>query len=68
LTPRNKLPNKLDRLAAIRSIPQGRTRREQFLEGAHQGGVAERKAMIKCSHNLPMIKQVEFLRISRGGV
>ena len=39
-----------------------------FRRRAHQGGIAERKAMIDREHDLPIIKQAEVLRISRGSV
>src|SRR6266480_8093511 len=43
--------------------------RERFFRGsAHQGGIAERKAMIDRDHELPITKQAEVLRISRGSV
>src|SRR5260221_6484879 len=35
---------------------------------AQQGGIAERKAMIDREHDLPIIKQAQVLRISRGSV
>jgi putative transposase len=38
------------------------------LRRAHQGGTAERKAMIDREHNLSIIKQAEVLKISRGSV
>ena len=42
---------------------------ERFFRGrAHQGGIAERKAMIDREHDLPISKQAEVLRISRGSV
>ena len=42
---------------------------ERFFRGrAHQGGIAERKAMIDRAHDLPIAKQAEVLRISRGSV
>ena len=42
---------------------------ERFFRGrAHQGGIAERKAMIDREHDLPITKQAEVLRISRGSV
>ena len=44
------------------------TPRDQFDKGAHQGGFAERKAMIDREHDLPITKQAEVLRISRGSV
>ena len=34
----------------------------------HQGGIAERKAMIDRKHDLPITKQAEVLGISRGSV
>src|SRR3954452_4559293 len=37
-----------------------------FRRSAHQGGIAERKAMIDREHDLPVSKQAEVLRISRG--
>ena len=39
-----------------------------FRRSAHQGGIAERKAMIDREHDLPITKQAEVLRISRGSV
>src|SRR6185436_14033953 len=43
--------------------------RERFFRGsAQQGGIAERKAMIDRDHNLPVSKQAEVLRISRGSI
>src|SRR5207237_10677779 len=42
---------------------------ERFFRGrAHQGGIAERKAMIDREHDLPITRQAEVLRISRGSV
>src|SRR5438067_13529852 len=47
----------------------GAERRDQFFRRrAHQGGIAERKAMIDRKHDLPITKQAEVLRISRGSV
>ena len=34
-----------------------------FKRSAHQGGIAERKAMIDREHDLPITKQAEVLRI-----
>src|SRR5258705_3735349 len=40
-----------------------------FFRGcAHQGGIAERKAMIDREHDLSITKQAEVLEISRGNV
>ena len=39
-----------------------------FRRSAHQGGIAERKAMIDREHDLSITKQAEVLRISRGSV
>ncbi|MHB8392068.1 MAG: IS3 family transposase [Acidobacteriaceae bacterium] len=40
-----------------------------FLErGAHQSGIAERKAMIDRQHELPITRQADLLDISRGTV
>src|ERR1700694_2334600 len=39
-----------------------------FRRRAHQGGIAERKAMIDRKHDLPITQQAEVLRISRGSV
>ena len=40
-----------------------------FRGGAHQGGFAERKAMIDPANTIsPITKQAEVLRISRGSV
>src|SRR3954469_23386195 len=41
---------------------------ELFGGRAHQGGIAERKAMIDREHDLPITKQAEVLKISRGSV
>ena len=42
---------------------------KRFFRGrAQQGGIAERKAMIDREHDLPIAKQAEVLRISRGSV
>src|SRR5947209_7022060 len=42
---------------------------KRFFRGsAQQGGIAERKAMIDREHDLPITKQVNVLRISRGSV
>src|SRR6476661_3806462 len=47
----------------------GADRRDQFFRRrAHQGGIAERKAMIDRGHDLPITKQAEVLRISRGSI
>ncbi|WP_315766446.1 IS3 family transposase [Bradyrhizobium sp. SZCCHNS2005] len=39
-----------------------------FRRRAHQGGIAERKAMIDREHDLSITKQAEVLKISRGSV
>ncbi|WP_085974147.1 MULTISPECIES: IS3 family transposase [Bradyrhizobium] len=39
-----------------------------FRRRAHQGGMAERKAMIDCEHDLPITKQAEILKVSRSSV
>src|SRR5258708_16933371 len=39
-----------------------------FRRSAHQGGIAERKAMIDREHDLSIIKQAEVLKISRASV
>src|SRR5712691_6720234 len=39
-----------------------------FGRSAHQGGIAERKAMIDREHDLPITRQAQVLRISRGSV
>jgi putative transposase len=39
-----------------------------FRRSAHQGGIAERKAMIDREHDLSITKQAEVLKISRGSV
>src|ERR1700751_1308653 len=39
-----------------------------FRASAHQGGMAERKAMINREHDLPITKQAEILKVSRGSV
>ena len=42
---------------------------ERFFRGsAHQGGIAERKAMIDREHDLSITRQAEVLQISRGSV
>src|SRR5207244_1716011 len=42
---------------------------KRFFRGsAQQGGIAERKAMIDREHDLPITKQAQVLRISRGSV
>src|SRR5665811_405991 len=42
---------------------------KRFFRGrAQQGGITERKAMIDREHDLPITKQAEVLRISRGSV
>ena len=47
----------------------GDQRRKEFFRGsAQQGGIAERKAMIDRDHDLPVSKQAEVLRISRGSI
>ena len=62
------LPNAVYRQPV--SIPQGaQERRDQFFRRrAHQGGMAERKAMIDREHDLPITKQAEILKVSRGSV
>ena len=42
--------------------------RSFFRRRAHQGGIAERKAMIDREHNLSITKQAAALNISRGSV
>src|SRR3990170_4024047 len=43
--------------------------RERFFRGsAHQGGIAERKAMIDREHDLPITKQAKVLSLSRSTV
>jgi len=44
------------------------TLENDFRGSAHQGGFAERKAMIDRQHDLPITKQAEVLCISRGSV
>src|ERR1700680_5195229 len=39
-----------------------------FRRSAHQGGIAERKAMIDREHDLAIARQAEVLKISRGSV
>jgi putative transposase len=39
-----------------------------FRRSAHQGGIAERKAMIDREHDLSITKQAEILKVSRGSV
>src|SRR6266436_3949685 len=57
-------------LSPTRFYPTGvAQRRDQFFRRrAHQGGIAERKAMIDREHDLSVTKQAEILRISRGSV
>src|SRR4051795_8027476 len=57
-------------LSPTRFYPTGGVqRRDQFFRGrAHQGGIAERKAMIDREHDLSITRQAEVLRISRGSV
>src|SRR5467141_3171997 len=57
-------------LSPTRFYPTGvAQRRDQFFRrSAHQGGIAERKAMIDREHDLSIIKQAEVLKISRGSV
>lgn len=48
---------------------RGRAAPAQFFRGrAHQGGIAERKAMIDRGHDLSITKHAEALNISRGSV
>src|SRR5436305_15352872 len=58
------------RLTPIPFLPPGGVQRRDrfFRRGAHQGGIAERKAMIDREHDLSITKQAEALRISRGSV
>src|ERR1019366_910490 len=39
-----------------------------FRRSAHQGGIAERKAMIDREHDLSITRQAEVMKISRGSV
>src|SRR5882762_788996 len=57
-------------LSPTRFYPTGvAQRRDQFFRRrAHQGGIAERKAMIDREHDLSIIKQAEILKVSRGSV
>src|SRR5712664_614953 len=57
-------------LSPTRFYPTGvAQRRDQFFRrSAHQGGIAERKAMIDREHDLSITKQAEILKISRGSV
>jgi putative transposase len=48
-------------------IGELRLENDFFRGRAHQGGIAERKAMIDRAH-LPITKQAAVLRISRGNV
>src|SRR5690606_31527889 len=56
--------------------PQGAARQDRpadagerfFRRRAHQGGIAERKAMIDRTHELAVKRQAELLNISRGSV
>jgi len=48
---------------------RGADARERFFRrSAHQGGIAERKAMIDREHDLSITRQAEVLKISRGSV
>src|SRR6266404_6239240 len=57
-------------LSPNRFYPTGvAQRRDQFFRRrAHQGGIAERKAMIDREHDLSITKQAGVLKISRGHV
>ena len=45
------------------------TLEERFFRGrGHQGGIAERKAMIDRGYDLPISRQAEALSLSRGSV
>jgi putative transposase len=44
------------------------TLESDFRGCAHQGGIAERRAMIDRKHDLSITKQAEILKISRGSV
>src|ERR1700737_4991080 len=57
-------------LSPTRFYPTGvAQRRDQFFRrSAHQGGIAERKAMIDREHDLSITKQAEVLKIGRGSV
>src|SRR6267378_3953375 len=57
-------------LSPTRFYPTGvAERRDQFFRRrAHQGGIAERKAMIDREHDLSITKQAGVLKISRGSV
>src|SRR6478736_1271775 len=71
MPPKSYRPLPSDRsLAATRFYPTGGVqRRGQFFgRSAQQGGIAERKAMIDREHDLPITKQAQVLRISRGSV
>src|SRR5471030_2110589 len=47
----------------------GVQRRDRFFRrSAHQGGIAERKAVIDRGHDLSITRQAEVLKISRGSV
>src|ERR1700730_10601094 len=63
------LPSELS-LASFRFYTTGGAdRRDQFFRRrAHQGGIAERKAMIDRQHDLPITRQAGVLHISRGSV
>src|SRR6478735_541734 len=63
------LPSELS-LASFRFYTTGGADRRDpfFRRRAHQGGIAERKAMIDRGHDLPITKQAEVLRISRGSI
>jgi hypothetical protein len=38
-----------------------------FRRGAHQGGLAERNAMIDRTHALPILQQCQLLKLARLG-
>src|SRR3954454_3921437 len=71
MPPKSYRPLPSDRsLAANRFYPRGGVqRRGQFFgRSARQSRFVERKAMINREHDLPITKQAQVLRISRGSV
>src|ERR1700752_3729726 len=71
MPPKSYRPLPSDRsLEATRFYPTGGVqRRDQFFRrSAQQSRPAERKAMIDRAHDLPITRQAEVLKISRGSV
>jgi putative transposase len=55
-------------VAAARRLLRLRSSQVVACQDWHQGGIAERKAMIDRAHDLSVGKQAEVLRISRGSI